>query len=228
MQSEKQSLYFQKQESLYKILEDLKDKYNRKRGSLDNIDSEMNKCQEEVFSCEKRIKIIIKAQNLLNQISNELRASSLLAIEGIVSSALKEVFTDKNAEFKMEMNLDTSKPSLETYVKERGNDFDILEGRGLGMADLISVALRVCIKSMYKPKIQFPIILDESFKFLHGEKENGSYPINAFKFLKKITAGLDQQVIFVTGIESKKFVDVADNILQIKQEDGISRIVENE
>lgn len=228
MQLPKLSSYVKKTESIFDTVENLKDNLNKKKGGLETIEKELNWSQEKLLSFEEQSKIILKAQNLLNGISNELRSNSLEAIEGIVTSAIKEVFTDKDVAFKMEMNLETAKPSLNVFIKEDGYEFSILDSRGLGMADLIATALRVCIKSMYKPKISFPIILDESFKFLHGMNVNGSYPSNAFKFLKKITSGLDEQVIFVTGAESKDFVQVADKLLVIKQEDGVSTIIDNE
>lgn len=228
MQSKKLEQYALKLESISNVNESLRDKLNRDRGGIESLNSEIKRNEDSLFSLEEKQKIIIKAQNLLNKISNDLRGSSLVSIEGIVTSAIKEVFTDKDVAFRMEMNLETAKPSLNTFIKEGEREFSILDSRGLGMADLISVALRVCIKSMYKPRITFPIILDESFKFLHGTSAEGSYPTNAFKFLKKITSGLDEQCIFVTGIETKDFVQVADKVFQIKQENGLSTISENE
>lgn len=228
MQSTKQNLYAKKQESIFNLTEDLKNKLERKKGSLENVEHDLKQSVDSLFTLEEQSKIILKAQNLLNKISNDLRSSSLTAVEGIVSSAIREVFTDKETNFRMEMNPDTAKPALRTFVQEGEKQFSILDSRGLGMADLISVALRICIHSMYKPKITFPIILDEPFKFLHGESVEGSYPTNAFEFLKKITSGLETQVILVTGAESKDFVKVADKIFHIEQENGVSTIKENE
>jgi hypothetical protein len=213
-------VFAQKLESNSKVSTNAKENLDKRIGALENLERDEIKNESVVKSLEEKNKIITKSQKLLNTISNELRSNSLGAIEGIVTSAIKEVFQDKDIKFCMEMNSETSKPALKTFVKEGEHEFDLLEGRGLGMSDLVSTALRVCIKSIYKPKIGFPIILDEHFKFLHGENKDGSYPKAAFKFLKKITSGLDEQLIFITGVESKDFVQVADKIFHIEREDG--------
>lgn len=229
MQLTKLNDYVARAESINDLSQEYKDKLNRKKGSLENVEHELINNQDKLSFLDEKIKIIIKAQNLLNQISNDLRGSSLTVIEGIVTSAIREVFQNKpDVQFKLEMNTETSKPSLNAFVVENGFNYDPLTARGLGMADVISVALRICIKSMYKPRISFPLVLDEPFKFLHGENTDKSYPAQAFAFLKKVTAGLDEQVIFVTGVESKDFIQVANKVFQIEQEDGVSTIKGNE
>ena len=162
-----------------------------------------------------------QSKEIINNIILKTRNEAIEFIENIVNCALFDVFQNPNLKLKLQLNPDGAKTSISTYIEEDGQLYDIESGRGGGLRDLVSTAILLCCRALVKPKIELPLLLDESFKFLHSTKDN-KYKKNAFKFLKDVANKLNTQIILITGEEDKDALDAADNIIYIYKKNNQS------
>ena len=162
-----------------------------------------------------------QSKEIINNIILKTRNEAIEFIENIVNCALFDVFQNPNLKLKLQLNPDGAKTSISTYIEEDGQLYDIESGRGGGLRDLVSTAILLCCRALVKPKIELPLLLDESFRFLHSTKDN-KYKKNAFKFLKDVADKLNTQIILITGEEDKDALDAADNIIYIYKKNNQS------
>lgn len=170
--------------------------------------------EESNITCEQ-------SKEIINNIILKTRNEAIEFIENIVNCALLDVFQNPNLKLKLQLNPDGAKTSISTFIEEDGQLYDIESGRGGGLRDLVSTAILLCCRALVKPKIELPLLLDESFKFLHSTKDN-KYKKNAFKFLKDVANKLNTQIILITGEEDKDALDAADNIIYIYRKNNQS------
>lgn len=179
----------------------------------DNISSK-EKLEKNNIICEE-------SKEIINNIILKTRNEAIEFIENIVNCALLDVFQNPNLKLKLQLNPDGAKTSISTFIEEDEQLYDIESGRGGGLRDLVSTAILLCCRALVKPKIELPLLLDESFKFLHSTKDN-KYKKNAFKFLKDVANKLNTQIILITGEEDKDALDAADNIIYIYKKNNQS------
>lgn len=182
--------------------------------SLDEDKKSLNKCIEND-------KLFNKSKIIINEIILKTRDEALKFIEDIVSVALQEVFTNKNLKLKFQLKTEGAKTQVQAFIDEDGFLFSLDGPRGGGLKDLISIAILICIRTIIKPKIELPLLLDESLKFLHSTNQC-NYRANGFKFIKSICDKLNCQIIMITGDIVPEALQVADNILTIKTKNNQS------
>lgn len=172
---------------------------------------EFNELQKEKLN--NNISLYNESKNVLNSLILKTRTEAITFIETIVNGALEDVFTGRGLKLKLILN-EGAKVSLSAYIEEDGQLFDIETSRGGGLRDLISVSILICCRKLCN--IELPLILDESFKYLHSTKNN-TYKKNAFMFLKNIAQKLDTQIILITGEEDIYALQAADNVISVKK-----------
>jgi DNA repair exonuclease SbcCD ATPase subunit len=77
-----------------------------------------------------------------------------------------------------------------------------------GYADIVSLALRIAVIELYKPKINGMLIFDEPFKCISKE-----YIQSASQFLTSISKKINRQLIVVSHID--EISDSADNLIKV-------------
>lgn len=167
------------------------------------------------------VKLYENSKDIINKIILKTRNEAIEFIEQVVNCALYEVFNNENLKIKLILKTEGAKTSISTYIQENNELYDIESSRGGGLRDLVSVAILICCRAICKPKIQLPLLLDESFKFLHSTKQN-KFKKNAFLFLKNIASKLDTQIILITGEVDKEAIDIADNIIYVAKKNNES------
>lgn len=172
---------------------------------------EFNELQKEKLN--NNISLYNESKNVLNSLILKTRTEAITFIETIVNGALEDVFTGRGLKLKLILN-EGAKVSLSAYIEEDGQLFDIETSRGGGLRDLISVSILICCRKLCN--IELPLILDESFKYLHSTKNN-TYKKNAFMFLKNIAQKIDTQIILITGEEDIYALQAADNVISVKK-----------
>lgn len=138
-------------------------------------------------------------------------------IENMITTALGAVFED-DYQFIIEFNIQRNKPEAKISLKIRGEETDPRDSCGGGILDIASFALRVVLWSIENPKSDNVIILDEAFKFLHGNLENAS------KLLQKLSKDLNIQFIIISQLE--ELSQFADKTFQIYHNGEFSEIKE--
>ena len=198
-------------ESIYNNIVSQKDKL---KYDLDGIIFTLNKDNTSLQQIKDKNKIAESSKEVINKVILSTRDEAISFIENVVNAALLDVFQNPNLKLKLQLNTEGAKTSISTYIEEDGELYDIESGRGGGLRDLVSTAILICCRSLIKPRIQLPLLLDESFKFLHSTKDN-AFKTNAFRFLKEVANKLDEQIILITGEADKDAINNADNVIFI-------------
>lgn len=199
-------------------------KRNRLSFDLEVLDQKMVDNEKLLASTKDKNKLAETSKEVVNKIIMSTRDEAISFIENIVNCALLDVFQNPNLKLKLQLNTEGAKTSISTYIEENGQLFDIESGRGGGLRDLVSTAILICCRALVKPKIELPLLLDESFKFLHSTKDN-AFKTNAFRFLKEVANKLDMQIILITGEEDKEAINNADNVLFIAKKNNESYLL---
>lgn len=217
------------------ILQDLQNSINNIDNIFNDFVNKRNKLSFELEVLEQKIKdnsvlltdvknknnIAESSKQIINKIILSTRDQAIEFIENIVNCALLDVFQNPNLKLKLQLNTEGAKTSISTFIEENGELYDIESSRGGGLRDLVSTAILICCRSLVRPKIELPLLLDESFRFLHSTKDN-AFKSNAFKFLKEVANKLDMQIILITGEADKDAIENANNVLYIAKKNNES------
>lgn len=205
-------------ESIYNNIVSQKDKL---KYDLDGIIFTLNKDNTSLQQIKGKNKIAESSKEVINKVILSTRDEAISFIENVVNAALLDVFQNPNLKLKLQLNTEGAKTSISTYIEENGELYDIENGRGGGLRDLVSTAILICCRSLIKPRIELPLLLDESFKFLHSTKDN-AFKTNAFRFLKEVANKLDEQIILITGEADKDAINNADNVIFVAKKNNES------
>lgn len=196
------------------IVNDYNTRRNKLSFDLEVLNKKLTDNNILLSNLKDKNNIAESSKEIINKIILSTRDEAISFIENIVNCALLDVFQNPNLKLKLQLNTEGAKTSISTFIEENGELYDIESGRGGGLRDLVSTAILICCRALVKPKIELPLLLDESFRFLHSTKDN-AFKTNAFKFLREVANKLDMQIILITGEEDKEAINNADNVLYI-------------
>lgn len=204
------------------------------RELLQNLENRVNSIGEELSSTKGKCEILTEqintSENKLNKLKEDketyTKAVELLTIvqkttsakikaglENIVTYALRYVFNSDygfQLEFSKRGNLSEVKFNVKTTNCKTYSDPLLSEGGGI--LDILSLALRIAILELYKPKIEGFVALDEPFKQVSVE-----YLDNCRKFIKAINQRINRQIIIVTHKE--ELITNAEHLIKITKEE---------
>lgn len=203
------------------IFNQIEDSYKKSKFEYDVLNKKVSDNEVLLENQNKNISLYEKSKEIINNIILKTRNEAIEFIESIVNCALQDVFGNNKLKLKLILKTEGAKTSISTFIEENGELYDIESGRGGGLRDLVSTAILLCCRAMAKPKIECPLLLDESFKFLHSTKEN-QFKRNAFLFLQNVAKKLDTQIILITGETDKDAINAADNVLYIYKKNNES------
>lgn len=201
-------------DKINQLVNNISIKRNKLAFDLEVLDQKITDNEKLLTTTKDKNKLAETSKEVVNKIIMSTRDEAIAFIENIVNCALLDVFQNPNLKLKLQLNTEGAKTSISTYIEENGELFDIESGRGGGLRDLVSTAILICCRALVKPKIELPLLLDESFKFLHSTKDN-AFKTNAFRFLRDVANKLNMQIILITGEEDKEAINNADNVLFI-------------
>ncbi len=138
-------------------------------------------------------------------------------IEEMVTTALQAVF-EEDYKFIIDFDIKRNKPEAKISLKIRGEEVDPKDSVGGGILDVASFALRIVLWSIENPRSSNTIILDESFKFVHGALENVS------KMIRELSKKLELQIIIVTQLE--ELAENADKVFKVTHNGKFSEVEE--
>jgi len=154
---------------------------------------------------EKQREVTRKAVEVIDLASQAVRESIREGFESIVTYALQHVLRGGGYKFELLFGRrgNLQEVDLQISTETLAEGYDPLETSGGGVIDIVSLALRVALIELYKPKIEGPLVLDESFKHLSRQ-----HLYSAGEFLKALTTRIDRQIIMVT--HKSELVEMAD------------------
>ncbi len=154
---------------------------------------------------------------LLQKASEVARHQMKLSIDSIVTKALQVVFGSEIV-FELELSTRAGMPTAEFFVIENGIRLPILDAKGGGLVDVISVAIRLAIIELYNPKITGAILLDEPGKMVSAE-----YAENFVYFLKEYCHQVGRQFIIVT--HNAALAQAGDRTFHVSLVNGESKVI---
>lgn len=128
-------------------------------------------------------------------------------ISSIVTNALQSVYHEKNIEFKVVFDKKRNSTECKLSIMEDGEEFDLLEDRGFGIADVASFALRVAY--ILLDKVDNVMACDEPFRNLDSERIQF-----ASRMIVELSKRIGMQFIISTHITD--LTEAADNVIWLK------------
>ena len=180
------------------------------KGQCSLLTEQIEQSEQKIITFDKKKELYTKSVELLNLVSEATKTKTKLGFEKIVTYALRFILNDSryglNLNFHRRGNLTELNFNLKTpNCKE---SLEILNATGGGILDIFSLALRVSLLSLVKPKIEGFLLLDEPFKML-----SSNYLNNAEKFLHAINKKLNRQIILIT--HKTEFLNSENNLIKI-------------
>ena len=198
--------------------EKVKATYNQRKGAKEQLSKEKEVMQARAKLLNHKRDIFEKSTILLQKASETAREYIKNHFENIVSYALQSIYNE-NYQFKIKFTTLRNAINIQFFVITPENPALISpqDSRGGGVVDVISLALRIAMLEFYSPRIEGPILLDESLKHLSAKHIPA-----AADFFKAIRDRIHRQIIFIT--HQRNFGEYADKIFKIEQSKGESKI----
>lgn len=164
---------------------------------------------EEDLEDHKTVREVYQQASLATQTYLESHISS------IVTNAIQSVFFEKNLEFKVEFDKKRNSTECNLFILDDGDDYDLIDDKGFGVADIASFALRVAY--ILLDSVDNVLIMDEPLR--HLDDNRMSY---ASKMMAELSKELNMQFIVIT--HSTELCNHANKTIKIKYEKGVSII----
>lgn len=192
---------------------------------LDTINSEVSSLQgqcillneqceageHKLLTLKHNQEIYRKSVELLTLVQKSTKEKIKSSFEEIVSYALQFIYSEDyrfELEFGRRGNLGEIDFNIVTpQFKEPADPQDTSGG---GVLDILSLALRIALLELSKPKIEGFLVLDESFKHL-----SDNYLPKAERFLEALNRKLRRQIILIS--HKKELQNESNNIIKIEK-----------
>ncbi len=204
------------------VLASWRSQYEQGRGQLALLQAQRAETEEALKQVQENKDLWQKVSVLLTKVSDYARRQLVERIEETVTAALQTVLSDDSLRFEVEIREVAGKASAEWRVVSRYGDVEVSnnpeDARGGGIVDIVSLALRLALLELSRPRPEGPVILDEPGKMVSAE-----YAENLAFFLKSYAQKTGRQFIVVTHNSTlAKSGDVAYQV--VKNEAGVSEV----
>jgi len=184
--------------------------HNNEVKNLDSYNSEMGELELNLED-HKKVREVYQQAAIFTQEYLEEHISS------IVTHAIKSVFYEKDITFKVKFDKKRNSSECNLYILDEGEEYDILEDKGFGVADIASFALRVAY--ILLDSVDNVLIMDEPMRNLDKDRM-----VYASKMISELSRRLNIQFILVT--HSDELTDAADKVTVLKLKGKVTEIVQ--
>jgi len=191
-------------------LDEIKSRLDSQRGQFSLLTRQINIQKNKLNNLEldrEKYKKVIELLNFVQQVTKQKTKESF---ERLVTYALRFIYS-KEYKFELEFGRRGNLSEINFNVKtpEFAEAYDPLDSSGGGVLDILSLALRICLLELTRPKIEGFLVLDEPFKHL-----SSNYLETAIKFLEAITKKIGRQIILIT--HKQELINNSDYKIEIK------------
>lgn len=199
----------------------LRSQYNQAAGQKSLLERQQAEKQGALDRARTDIEVWAQVQALFGKASEYARTQLKTKLEQTVTAALQAVFGVETIRFEVEMKATNGQPSATWQIVSDIGDVPVTaspeDAHGGGIVDVVSLALRLALLELARPKIEGPIIFDEPAKMVSAE-----YLPNLAAFLKQYAKATNRQILMVT--HAPTLAEIADVSYWVTQKDGISRV----
>lgn len=153
----------------------------------------------ELKKCRQSAEDAVIAQKIIQLAAQQIQQAAHSQICSVVSRCLSAIFDDPY-EFRIEFERKRGKTEARLVFIKDGEEYEPLDASGGGVVDVAAFALRVACLVFSSHNYRRTIILDEPFRFVHGDL----YRERVRTMLEKLAEDLGVQFIMVTGMEELK------------------------
>lgn len=187
-------------ELIKESLDNMKLKYNTEISLKNSIIKEIKLRQNQIDKTQKEIEKLQIIKLLYDKTSEYSREQAKNQIENLVSRCLSYIF-EKEMNFKIDITIKNNNPSAKFFIEEEIDidgevvpfKYDIVDARGGGVVDIVSLALRISFIMLYEKKLASTIILDEPCKHVSED-----YIHNVANFINEISSEYGKQIIMIS------------------------------
>jgi len=176
------------------------------------LSSQLEEQKGRVESIQQSMDDTTKARWLLAEASKLTQLRVKKKIESLVTMAVRSVF-DKDYRFICEFEIKRNKSEVSLMIQEGDKEpYVPKEDQGGGLIDVVSLALRVVLWSMEKPRSRNTFFLDEPGRW------TGRFVGRFGQVLKELSEKLGIQMIAVT--HDPELLEVADRSWEVIRKEG--------
>ena len=201
----------------------LRNKHSQAAGQLALLQSQKEAKQIELTSAQTDIATWTQVQALFTKVSDFARKQLVQRITETVSAALEAVFGE-GMRFEILIGQKSNQPTAEWQVVSTYGAYtvqtDPQDANGGGVVDVISLALRLSLLELARPKPEGPLILDEPGKMISQQ-----FAPAVAMFLKKYAETTGRQIIMVT--HNGELAGAADVTVRVEKKGGESVVSGN-
>lgn len=210
-----------KLQQIEQSVSDLREKHNKAMGRREELKDQLVVKQAQFTCARTDIELWRQVQVLLSKASEFAREQLVQRLQSTVTAALQAVFERDDIRFDIELKTIGNAPAANWSISSFYGDTEIKtepeSARGGGYVDIVSLALRLALLELARPKVGGPILLDEPAKMV-----SISHLPNLAQFLKHFTEKTRRQIIMITHAEP--LAEVADAGYKVSQEQGRSEV----
>jgi DNA repair exonuclease SbcCD ATPase subunit len=203
-------------------LTNMQSHYNAALGQKQLLEQQLQGKQDNLDQTRQNLTTWEQVQVLFTKVSEYAREQLKARIEETVTAALTAVFGEGYT-FRINMRQLGNQPAAEWQVVSQYGDTEVAaspeDARGGGITDVVSLALRLAMLEILKPRPEGPVIFDEPAKMVSAE-----YAGNLAYFLKQYAEKTERQVVMVT--HNPQLAEAADKSYLVTQKDGVSEVRE--
>lgn len=183
---------------------------NKSLNRASNLDIDLRRLNEEIEELQKDESEINEMLAVSRKAAKAVQDHLCIKLSTIVTKAIKAVL-QKDLEFTIEFVERRGVSEADLYIKDsEGHEYDILDARGGGLADVCSLSLQLAFILM--SDVDRYLIVDELARHLSVDKQERFAEI-----LKHLCQEFDFTVIAVT--HANAFKDVADRVFKVTIDD---------
>jgi DNA repair exonuclease SbcCD ATPase subunit len=203
-------------------LTNMRSHYFNALGQKQLLEQQLQELQNRLNETRQNLATWEQVQILFTKVSEYAREQLKTRIEETVTAALTAVFGEGYT-FRINMRQLGNQPAAEWQVVSQYGDEEVAaspeDARGGGITDVVSLALRLAMLEILKPRPEGPVLFDEPAKMVSAE-----YAGNLAYFLKQYAEKTGRQVMLVT--HNPQLAEAADKSYLVTQKDGVSDVRE--
>jgi len=179
------------------------------KGQCSLLIEQEKESEEKLIDYRDKKEIYKKSVEFWDLVGKETKEKTKKGFESIVTYALRYILNEDYG-FKLEFGRRGNLQEMDLNVTSPGckQPFNPIDRDSGGVLDVASLALRISILELSKPKIPGFLCLDESFKHLDKDLIE-----NARKFIHTISKKIGRQIIMVT--HKDELMEGADNVIEL-------------
>ncbi|OUN01364.1 MAG: hypothetical protein BAA04_07035 [Firmicutes bacterium ZCTH02-B6] len=206
---------------LHAHIQALQSRYDRESGALEQLQRSLRQAESQLEALRERLQVLEAVQLLFAKTSELARARVKVHVEQVVTAALQAVF-GRDMRFEIVLNDQAGQTAASWRVVDTMEGGETVSGdpedaRGGGISDVVSLALRLALLELVRPRLGGPILLDEPGKHVSAEHRQA-----LGEFLRAYAQRTGRQIIMVTHHE--ELAAVADVAYRVERRNGVSEV----